>query len=285
MPSPEGFSPPEWLTQGLITEVLGWIVTGILAFGLAQIIRGLSRHTKVGIPVKLLMVAIFCVSGLFIAALFQLWSLVIAIAVSGVALAWFALRGLFRIGLIDAFARTSSGISASSSLKMAHDSIAFLGIGASKLTSDTEFEGAIRRCSSGGSGGTCRFLLSSPDNQLLEKLAHQNGATSDQYKDTVRSSLKTLANMKINKSLNVEVRFHPTTNRADFQQFRLMIINNKTCLMSWTVWDDTVGLNNPQMILRQSSSPGLKVTLFKAFNDYFEEMWHIGDPVDLQDYL
>lgn len=275
---------PDWFQQGLATEIAGWIITGLAAWAMHSGIRLASQKTKIGIPIKLSVVGSFSLIGLCIASLTGYWSLVFVVFIASVFLVWFSLRGLFRIGLFDAFETTDRGITYSTSLKLSHESISFLGIGAHKLTSDDDFEDAIRRCSHGG--GTARFLLSAPTNNLLSKLALQNGFPADGYQQKVRESLKLLAHLKISKSLNIEVRFHPTEHRKDFQQFRLMIINQNICLLSWTVWDERIGRGNPQILLKQTvAAKRQKSTLFKAFSDYFEEMWASGTPANLKDYL
>lgn len=274
---------PDWFNQGIVTEVVGWVVTGLVAQAIGYCIKWASERTSVGIPLKLAVVAGFAFLGTSIAYLTGHWSLVFATVAAAAALLWFALKGMFRIGLIDAFETTRKGISYSSSLNLSHESIAFLGIGAHKLTSDPGFEDAIRRCSHGG--GTARFLLSHPTNDLLEKLARRNGSPDDRYQKNVQDSLKTLAHLKIAKSLNIEVKFYPEEHRKDFQQFRLMIINQSICLFSWTVWDEREGAGNPQVILKQSRVPRhQKSTLFKAFNDYFEELWEASTPAQMEDY-
>ena len=279
-------SDPNWFTGGLITNVISTPLTLFVAWLISLVNTYLSRHTKVGIPVKLLIVALFLLAGQCIAVWLSSGILVLVVAVASIVLGWWALRGLFRVGLIDAFSRTSSGIEPAASLKLAHESIEFLGIGANKLTTDPEFEAAIRRCSSGGNGQTCRFLLTPPSNNFLETLALRNGGNATAYKDKVTESLKIFANLKINKKLSLDVRFYKSGEGSEFQQFRLMILNDDLCLTSWTVWDDKLGMNNPQIILRRASKVAdQKATLFKAFKEHFEVMWQEGEVVDLKEYL
>lgn len=277
---------PNWFEAGLLTNLISSLIWLILAFLVGKVNQYLSRHTKLGIPVKLLIVSLFMFVGLALSLALGSPVLVMVVGALTVALGWWSLKGLFRIGLIDAFSKTSLGITPGASLKLANESIEFLGIGANKLTSDPGFEAAIRRCSRGGAVGACRFLLSQPSNQLLEKLATRNGTNTGDYSDKVLESLKIFARLKLEKQLNLEVRFYKEENRSEFQQFRLMFINNHLCLASWTVWDDKLGMNNPQLILRQSSgSDDKKTTLFKAFKDHFEETWESGELVNLEDYL
>ena len=279
-------SDPNWFTGGLITNVISTPLTLFVAWLISLVNTYLSRHTKVGIPVKLLIVALFLLAGQCIAVWLSSGILVLVVAVASIVLGWWALRGLFRVGFIVAFSRTSSCIEPADSLKLAHESFVFLGIGANKLTTDPEFEAAIRRCSSGGNGQTCRFLLTPPSNNFLETLALRNGGNATAYKDKVTESLKIFANLKINKKLSLDVRFYKSGEGSEFQQFRLMILNDDLCLTSWTVWDDKLGMNNPQIILRRASKVAdQKATLFKAFKEHFEVMWQEGEVVDLKEYL
>ena len=248
---------PDWLTQGLLLQAVIVLAT----FGLAEATRHLNnavtRRTKLGIPFKLCAASIFTLCALGVAFKVESWTAVFVSVLAGIALTYTALRPLLRIGIIEAFSHTESGIGYSDSLKLAHHSISFMGIGAHKLTSIPEFEKAVRRCT-------------------VPKV----------YADNVKASLTTLANLHINSGLNIDVRYHPAQDRRDFQQFRLMFLDGDICLMSWAVWDAAMGRNNPQILLRQSGSPeSRKATLFKAFEDYFDETWSQAEDVPLKDFL
>ena len=275
---------PDWLTQGLLLQAVIVLATFVLAEATRHLNNAVTRRTKLGIPFKLCAASIFTLCALGVAFKVESWTAVFVSVLAGIALTYTALRPLLRIGIIEAFSHTESGIGYSDSLKLAHHSISFMGIGAHKLTSIPEFEKAVRRCTS--SGSRCRFLLSRPDNPLLEKLARQNNAVPKVYADNVKASLTTLANLHINSGLNIDVRYHPAQDRRDFQQFRLMFLDGDICLMSWAVWDAAMGRNNPQILLRQSGSPeSRKATLFKAFEDYFDETWSQAEDVPLKDFL
>lgn len=275
--------PPDWATQGLVTEILGAMVVAAAILVWQRASRWLSQHTRLGIPVKLLIVAILAVIGLGLSARLDAWVTAFLVLLAAVSATFYTLKDFFSLGVIDVNKKAVDGIGFSQSLVLTHHSLSFLGIGASKLTDDPEFEPAIQRCVT---GTPCRFLLSPPDNNLLETLARRNGGTPDQYKDRVSASLKILARLKIDKGLDIEVKFHPTTNRKDFQQFRLMFIDGQICLLSWTVWGSHIGRENPQIVLRNDvKSPDHKKQLYSAFYAFFEEMWEAAGPtVDLSLY-
>jgi hypothetical protein len=158
------------------------------------------------------------------------------------------------------------------SLQLARSSLDFLGIGGHKLTEKTEaFEAAMRRCAVGGK--TVRLLLSHPDNPLLETLATRNDTVKGRYSRNVKDSLKRIARLKADASLNIEVRFYPHQKDKDLQIFRLMFIDNSVCLWSWTVWDQLMGRDNPQVIVLNRAKGGPERSAYHAFQDYFNRLW------------
>lgn len=274
---------PDWAAQGLVTEILGAVIIALALCASRAASRWLSRHTRVGIPVKLLLVAVLALVGLGISAYLSAWASAILVFLASIVSVHYTLKDFFALGVIDVSKKAIEGIGFGQSLKLVQHSISFLGIGAGKLTESPEFEIAIQRCSS---GTPCRFLLSDLNDQLLERLANRHGGTSDEYKDKVLASLKILARMRIDKSHNIEVKFHPIAQRKDFQQFRLMFIDDQTCLLSWTVWGNHVGRENPQIVLRNDvKAKDHRKQLYSAFKAYFEEMWEAaGTNVDLTTY-
>lgn len=192
-----------------------------------------------------------------------------------------SLRGLIASGIVDAFVATERGVDYRASLRLSNKSISFLGIGADKLTAEPEFKNALDRCAT--NARLVRLLLSPPDNSLLETLAKRNGADPSAYKVKVTESLRRLSKFK-SDGYNIEVKFYPVDHQRDFQQFRLMFIDDNICLLSWTVWGAHLGRKNPQVVLRQTANVASEATLYKAFSDHFEEVWRDGKIVDLALY-
>ena len=134
------------------------------------------------------------------------------------------------LGILDVFMRTSSGIDYRASLKRPRHSFDFLGVGAHKLTSIPEFRQMIVRCAK--AGRPVRFLLSPPDNPVLRNIASRTGIDRHTYASRVRESLKTVADLAIKEGFNIEVKFYYAESEADFQQFRLVFIDDRICVMS-----------------------------------------------------
>jgi hypothetical protein len=82
------------------------------------------------------------------------------------------------------------------------------------------------------------------------------------------------------------VRFYEARTERDYQQFRLMFIDDTICLLSHTVWDTSDGSNNPQIVLVSRRSARTR-QIFSAFSDYFERVWSDATTteVDLSKYI
>ena len=140
------------------------------------------------------------------------------------------------------------------------------------------------RCASGGRA--VRMLLSPPNHPLLETLARRNSVDPGQYSKNVRESSGRIAKVKMERVLDIQVRFYPLQEDKDLQIFRLMFLNNSICLWSWTVWVPHIGADNPQVVLLNRDRNN-QASAYNAFHDYFERLW--ADPncerVELADYL
>lgn len=256
---------------------------GLLVLSAKWLFRFFTRRYVAGIATKL------AFSQIILFALFiSLIERDAVIAFTGffvliIAVEAYLLRGLVSLGILDAYKSTVDGVDFSSSLSLSRSSISFLGIGAHKLTQDSEFENAMNRCAQ--SGRVARFLLSPPDSVLLKKLAKRNQVDATKYQENVRESLQSLARYKA-KGYNIEVKHYQVQDQRDYQQFRLFIIDEKVCLLSWTVWGDQLGRNNPQLVLRRYDGDSANQTLAQSLMDYFERLWN--DPsstyVNLEDY-
>ena len=190
----------------------------------------------------------------------------------------FALAGIYA-----AYQKTTDGIDFEVSLGLVHSKLDFLGIGADKLTRSDEFERALLRVSRAGS--PVRMLLSAPDNPILKAAANRAGLNPTVYQRRVRGSLERIAKLRIDKGFNIEVRFYVAASEKDYQQFRLMFIDERICLVSHTVWDKSDGTDNPQIVLVATEAERTR-QLIAAFSDHFERVWN--DPttqsVDLAKY-
>lgn len=176
-----------------------------------------------------------------------------------------------KIGILRAYGSTTHGISYARSLSQPMHSFDFLGVGADKLTSDSEFSSMVERCASGKR--PIRFLLSVPDSPILKAVAARRDLKADLYETRVTNSIKRLAELKVKKGFNIQVRHYPSLGVSPFHQFRLVFIDDKYCIMGYTVWDQTEGKNNPQLVLRAQRKWPNSSSLYYALEDYYESLW------------
>lgn len=273
--------------KGFATNLISEFVLLLIAGAFYWFIRKLSLWFTVPSLWKAYGATIVCLGALYLAPV-EPSALRVFAFLTTTAILLFILRTIFKgyedIGLGAAFARTQHGVSFDQSLKIADGPLDFLGIGGDKLTKTGEFERAMIRCAS--SGRAVRMLLSPPDHPLLEMLAKRNGVNTNEYSKNVRESLGRIAKVKTERALDIQVRFYPLRENKDLQIFRLMFLNHKICLWSWTVWGPHLGADNPQVVLLSRDRTN-QTSAYNAFHDYFKRLWE--DPsckhVDLAEYL
>lgn len=224
----------------------------------------------------------------FLASHYGLIDSTAALVISSAIGSWAALSTAYRfhrVGVLDAYKSTEKGISYAASVTQPTHSFDFLGVGAHKLTSEKEFSKMVERFGTGTR--PIRFLLSPPENPILKGLAARNVLDKNTYGDRVKASLKILAELSEKRKFNIEVRFYRSLGGPVFHQFRLVFIDDRYCIMSYTVWDAKEGRNNPQLILRSRGREAQSRSLYATFKDYFESLWEDEKtiPVDLKKYL
>lgn len=205
--------------------------------------------------------------------------LVLIAAVIPAAVVYSQLHQFWRVGLIGVDQETANGLDYATALKMCNSDLEFLGIGASKLTRlGLEFEGAINRCSRPDCA--IKFLLSRPDAEGLRRIATLAGRDASEYQHTVQESLRMIADFRTRRAKHIEVRFY-----RDFPAFRIMFINDSTCLVSHYVLGKGDGSNLPQLhLIKMTDAEDIK-SLFYGFRYYFDSMWRDAEPWDFRRYL
>lgn len=195
----------------------------------------------------------------------------------------YTLRNLSRVGIINSFYSTSSGIGPKKSLELVHKRLDFLGIGAKKLSDDGEFAKALERCKK--SGGKIRFLLSTPGNPALAKLSERNGRDLQSYSNRVRESIREILHRKTQLGTDViEIKLYDLASEFALPHFRLMFIDEKLCIFSHLVWNESEGMDNPQLIIRSNRGRNAaEESLYYAYHKYFEDLWQSEESLPITD--
>jgi hypothetical protein len=238
---------------------------------------GDPRHRKLSL---LIVVVLWLISnGIYFFFALPLYTLfLLATTLVGGWVCYRELHQFWRVDLVGADARIRDGVNYEKSLQMCTTSLDFLGIGASKLTSNqAAFQAAIDRCDR--PGRSIRLLLSRPDNEGLRKVARKAGADPEAYQARVRRSLSTIAQLKAQEK-NIRVRLY-----KDFPAFRLMFINDEVCLASHYVLGKGEGSDLPQLHIVKTSASRDVTSLYYAFHEYFESIWDESLDWDFASYL
>jgi len=191
---------------------------------------------------------------------------------------WFEIRSYWRLGIVGIGA-TKGTDRYTSALEMCSNSLDFLGVGARKLTDKLpEFEDAINRCHR--QNRAVRLLLSSPNNPELIAFARQAMQPPNEYQERVRASLRLIRLMKVERALNVEVRFYD-----HLPVFRLMFINDDLCLASHYVFGEGDGSQLPDIYVRRRTGRRDVESIYYGFQQYFEQFWKSATPWDFESYM
>ncbi len=274
----QAFSPGAELAIGIAAHATYAAIVFALSRLRKSIARKNPRHRRV-VPAVLFAVWLFSNSAYVYFVRQYNYAFLLVSTLLSVWVLFQEINQFWRIGLVGADAEISKGVDYVKALSLCSNSLEFLGVGASKLTKNKEpFEHAINRCDT--PTRPIRFLLSSPDNAGLQKIALKAGENERAYQNTVRESLRVIANLKIEREKNIEVRFY-----KEFPAFRLMIIDDEICLTSHYVLGKGDGSQLPQLhIIRKSASLDIN-SLFYGFRSYFDNIWQESEAWDFRKYI
>jgi len=202
--------------------------------------------------------------------IFSVWCLMMTIYM------WRKLKRMHELGIVGIDKEIRKGIDYKRALSLCRNTLDFLGIGASKLTKEEEFENAILRCK-----GTrpIRFLLCKPEDEQLEIAATKFGREKQAYQEHVINSIRIIASLK-KKYPNIEVRFY-----QEFQWFRLMFIDDSICLFSYNLMGEGDGSQLPQLHLATRQGEREADNFYHVFARYFSDLWNKSEAWDFHKYL
>lgn len=202
--------------------------------------------------------------------IFSVWCLMVTIYV------WRQRNKMHKFGIVGIDQEIKKGIDYKKALSLCSNTLKFLGIGAGKLTIESEFENAIRRCKDTES---IRFLLCKPDHRQLEEAAARFGVERQEYRKRVIDSLRRISRLK-EKYPNIEVRFY-----EEFQWFRLMFIDDSICLFSYNLMGEGDGSQLPQLHIATKQGGREVDSFYHVFARYFKDLWDKSEEWDFNKYL
>ncbi|MGA3076173.1 MAG: hypothetical protein ABSG56_21090 [Bryobacteraceae bacterium] len=262
------------------------IVADVVVLGLTALLKWVHGKLALANPAdrvwRVAAVGIFWIVINTAYAYFFARSAALIIFLSSVLIGWIVrseLNQFWRIGLVGADDQIQAGINFKRALGMVSNSMDFLGIGAAKLTDEkTEFEAAVGRCQR--PARPVRFLLCRPDSDKLIEMAQSAEKDRALYQKKVLDSLRAIADLRIKRAWNVQVRFYP-----EFPTFRLMFIDDAICLASHYVLGKGSGAELPQLhVVRPTGSRDVD-SLYYGFSSYYDRFWATADDWDFKQYL
>ncbi|RAZ04817.1 hypothetical protein C8322_06915 [Acinetobacter sp. SM1B] len=183
-------------------------------------------------------------------------------------------------GVCGADETIENGIDYNRTLKLITQDFRFIGVGASKLTKNREaFAEAVRRVNS--KNGKFRLILCDPQSEALKLLAKnaqtkQNGIKEASFQQNVKSSQETLKELVNDYNLTIEVKLYKADQIFKMPMFRLSLINNNFCLVSYSLFNDPShqGEQLAQLHLKEKyNTNGYDVSLYSGFEKYFDHLW------------
>jgi hypothetical protein len=186
---------------------------------------------------------------------------------------FFALR-LRKTGIVSVDGEITSGLDYSGALKKVTDGFDFIGIGASKLTSNkSDFEAAVSRAHR--NGGKVRLLLCDPRADAMKRLEILADVRTGKYLSNVTQSFAVLFELRKQYAQDIEIRIYSPRNDKELVTVRMMFLNQSLCLVSQNVFgkDAKEGRSVAQLHVASKPRAGVTPTFYVAFRRLFDQYW------------
>lgn len=190
-----------------------------------------------------------------------------------------------KIGMHAAQLSVTRGTNYREALDLCRDSFSFLGTGAFKLTSEKNFKTTMLRCNADNQRPV-RFLLSNPENPLIAEAEKKAGVSPGTYKQNVVKSLRNLKRLRDDENARFDVRFYLAEKDRDFENFRMMLIDDDILLLSYNVYGrDEAGRSTAQIAFFKSAMTSSTDNFYFAFQGYFERLWQSSPAWDFKEHV
>lgn len=274
----QSFEQPATVAGGIISALVSY---GPLIWGKVAAKCGKS-HISFRIKINLSMAGLLIASLLAIIYTSEIAiGIFFAVAVASISVTRGATHAIHAAGIHSVSEKIEKDFNYAKSLRACHNSIAFCGIGASKLTELPEFEQAIARCTRHGRQ-TVRLLLCRPDNSVLKEAERDANVRENTYSRKVKASLQKIKMLQ--NAHNIEVKFYKMEEHRDFPYFRIMIIDGKICAVSYNAIGKGDGRSLPQIIFQKPKTEDYK-NFYYIFEEFFERTWDDAEKWNFKRYL
>ena len=250
LPSSLSRRDPRKASRSIVVMLVSWPLLNAILFVVVAFLHAGIQYL-IPIPISLITVAI-----IFFWQINQFW----------------------KVGIRGVDQTIAGGIDYSGALRLCHNELKFLGIGASKLTAENEFKKALARCNADKS---VKLLLLDPEDERLVESAQRFDRPPAEYKKNVLNSLHKIAELKKDRRFNIEVHFY-----CSEPIFRLMFIDNSLCLLSYYELGKGEGAQLPQVhVTKAGENRPSSESLFHPLEKYFDELWKNSEAWDFQRHI
>jgi hypothetical protein len=125
------------------------------------------------------------------------------------------------------------------------------------------------------------MLLSKPDAENLVMAAKLAAKPEGDYRTSVTTSLRVIAELREERGAKIEVRFY-----SGVSPFRLMFINDRLCLFSYNVYGTADETEYPQLLVASNLNDKRR-SYYWGFEKYFYSAWDTAasNIWDFKEYL
>jgi hypothetical protein len=268
----------ELIVAHILAEIV--IVVGLAALARFTVFAG-RRSLRSRIVLGIIAISFIAVAAISVGA--NALVTLVAFAAVTVCLVLYVLMDISRVGIVNSFPTTSAGIKPVESLRLVKKSVDFLGIGAKKLTDSGEFGEMVERCQR--AGGKIRLLLSTPKNPALTALATRNGRDPSSYASRVKESIGQALHVRTKYGADVvSIKLYELGSEDALPHFRLMFVDQEICILSHLLWNESEGMDNPQLIIGSNRAKGAEEeSLYAAYKRYFDDLWNSAESSEITD--
>ena len=98
-------------------------------------------------------------------------------------------------------------------------------------------------------------------------------------------SLRTLKQLHEAGQATFQVKFYKAERQRDFENFRMMFIDDEILLLSYNVYGRGGGRDTGQLVLMKSALTSVSDSFYIAYHNYFERLWSSADEWDFCKYV
>lgn len=206
---------------------------------------------------------------------FIFWTEVLLLGLSAIGFLFIGayLYRLRIMGICSADSSIENGFDYKAALNSVNEGFDFIGVGASKLTSQViPFKNALENASKHQK--IVRILLCDPRSDSIEAIERRAGVDIGRFKLNVKQSFTFLENQRGRFPAVLEIRLYNPLDEDHMPPFRMMLINGERCLISqFVIGAQKEGRLLPQLHIHRGAPGNAQPNFYRAYEILFNQWW------------